>query len=121
MSSEKRYCGYCGKGFRISNWQDRKVFDEHEARCSENPNPTDLDQSFVLTREELAELAHRLWSYWSMHIAEEEEVSEKRLNRWDDLWVPYSEFTEASKDGDRDLVDRFLDEKPDYSGSSVGD
>ncbi len=67
-----------------------------------------------MSDEELAELAHRLWSHWSMHIAEEEDISQERVERWRDLWVPYGELPEGAKDTDRRLVDRFLEEQPEY-------
>ena len=66
------------------------------------------------SQEELAELAHRLWTYWSQHIAEEEDISEDRLERWKGLWIPYEDLKEEDKGDDRRLVQRFLSEKPDY-------
>jgi len=67
-----------------------------------------------MTDEELAQLAHRLWAYWSAHIAEEEDISEERLERWRDLWVPFDELSHEEQQTDRDLVARFLDERPNY-------
>ncbi len=64
--------------------------------------------------EPLAELAHRLWTHWSQHIAEEEDISEQRLERWKQLWMPYEDLGEEDKEDDRRLVQRFLSEKPDY-------
>jgi hypothetical protein len=66
------------------------------------------------TGEPLAALAHRLWTYWSQNLAEEEEISEERLERWEDLWIPYEELPEAIKDVDRELVERFAEEMPNY-------
>lgn len=71
---------------------------------------SDIEQ----TEEPLAALAHRLWTYWSQHIAEEESISEERLERWKSLWIPYDELPEESKDTDRRLVERFADEMPEY-------
>jgi hypothetical protein len=67
----------------------------------------------------MAVLAHRLWTHWSQHIAEEEDISEERLNRWQELWVPFNELSSEMKEKDEELVERFLKEKPDYEvGSS---
>lgn len=63
-------------------------------------------------------LAHRLWTHWSQHISEEEEISEDRLARWKRLWVPFEELSEEMQEKDRKLVNRFLDEKPDYRGDT---
>lgn len=64
--------------------------------------------------EPLAVLAHRLWTHWSQHIAEEEDISDERLERWRDLWVPYGDLSNAAMDTDRRLVERFCKEEPDY-------
>ena len=63
---------------------------------------------YTLTKEELAGFAHQLWMHWSQHIAEEEPISESRLDRWDKLWAEYENLSEEMKDKDRDLVDKFL-------------
>jgi hypothetical protein len=62
-------------------------------------------------------LAHRLWTHWSQHIADEEDISEQRLQRWRNLWVPYDGLPEEDKDTDRRLVERFCEEEPDYERS----
>jgi len=62
-------------------------------------------------------LAHRLWTHWSQHIAEEEDISEERLQRWRDLWIPYGELSQEAKDTDRRLVERFCEEEPNYQRS----
>lgn len=67
-----------------------------------------------MTDDDLAVLAHRLWSHWSMHIADEEDISDDRLERWQDYWVPFEELPDNVQDTDRDLVERFLEEEPDY-------
>jgi hypothetical protein len=66
----------------------------------------------------MAVLAHRLWTHWSQHIAEEEDISEERLNRWQELWVPFNELSSEMKEKDEELVERFLKEKPDYDDES---
>jgi len=59
-------------------------------------------------------LAHRLWVHWSQSIAKEENISEERLQRWRELWVPYEELSERQRDTDRQLVERYAEERPDY-------
>lgn len=68
---------------------------------------------------DLPVLAHRLWTHWSQHIAEEEDISQERLDRWKGLWVPFNELSEEMQEKDRELVDRFLDEEPDYDKDTV--
>jgi len=63
-------------------------------------------------------LAHRLWTHWSQQIAEEEDISEERLQRWQNLWIPYGELPDGAKDTDHRLVERFCVEEPDYKGSA---
>jgi len=51
--------------------------------------------------EELAELEHKQWISWSQNIAANDIVSVERLMRWQSLWVPYSQLSEADKELDR--------------------
>lgn len=69
----------------------------------------------LYSAKSISVLAHRLWTHWSQHIAEEEDISEDRLERWEGLWIPYEDLSEEDKEDDRRLVQRFLSEKPDYS------
>jgi len=62
-------------------------------------------------------LAHRLWTHWSQHIAEEEDVSEERLQRWQALWVPYGELPEVAKETDKRLVKQYWEKEPAYNRS----
>lgn len=73
-----------------------------------NPGPTDI------TKEDAAQLAHRLWTHWSQHIADEEDISEDRLERWRELWIPFYDLPAAEQNTDRELVERYLSERPDY-------
>lgn len=59
-------------------------------------------------REVLAELEHDQWIAWSKNIAETENITPARLERWKTLWVPYSTLTEAQKDQDREWADKVL-------------
>lgn len=60
-------------------------------------------------REDLAELEHDQWIAWSKNIAETEQITPARLERWKELWRPYAELTEAEKDQDREWADQALD------------
>ena len=51
--------------------------------------------------EELAALEHQQWIAWSQTIAANETISVERLMRWQSLWVPYNELSEADKESDR--------------------
>ena len=65
----------------------------------------------TVSRETLADLAHRLWMHWSQHIAAEEHISADRQARWGDLWTDYDELSEEMKDTDRELVEEMLRNK----------
>ena len=51
--------------------------------------------------EALAELEHIQWVEWSKEIANTEKLSPERLERWEKLWVAYSELDESEKESDR--------------------
>lgn len=51
--------------------------------------------------EEVANLEHEQWIAWSKDIAEKESLSEERVNRWKQYWVPYGELTDDVKEHDR--------------------
>ena len=57
-------------------------------------------------REVFAEIEHEQWIAWSKNIAETENITPARLERWQKLWRPYSELTEAEKDQDREWGDK---------------
>jgi hypothetical protein len=54
--------------------------------------------------EKLAALEHLQWCCWSRTIANEENISKDRLERWRALWVPYEELPEEYKEEDRDYA-----------------
>lgn len=66
--------------------------------------------------EHLPRLAHRLWVHWSRALVEADDVTigDERRERWRSLWVPYDDLDEADKRTDRDLVNRFRDDPPEY-------
>lgn len=51
--------------------------------------------------EKLAEIEHEQWVGWSKDIAETEQITPARLERWKKLWCPYSELSEELKELDR--------------------
>lgn len=59
--------------------------------------------------ENLSALHHEEWIYWSKGIAEEEKISEERLNRWKHYWVPYAVLPESAKAFDRLWARKALD------------
>lgn len=75
------------------------------------------EQSIDGTEAPLNALAHRLWVYWSQQIAKEEDISEERIERWKNLWIPYDELPDGAKQTDNELVDKFIQEEPNYQFS----
>lgn len=70
--------------------------------------------------EELAALEHRQWVEWSKSLAETEELSDERLDRWEDYWVDYDELDEDAKCSDRKWAKKvifLLDAHPDVEVS----
>lgn len=52
--------------------------------------------------ERIAEIEHEQWIAWSKDIAKTENIKSARLERWQQLWRPYSELTEEEKELDRE-------------------
>lgn len=59
--------------------------------------------------EKLAEVEHNQWVEWSKSMVRNENVTKETLNRWLNLWVPYSELTEDEKNSDRRYARKVLD------------
>ena len=51
--------------------------------------------------EALAALEHQQWVRWSKNIADTEDLSEDRVDRWEELWGAYSALSEEEKEKDR--------------------
>ncbi len=68
-----------------------------------------VDSKRCEIREGIAELEHEQWIEWSKAIAKAVTLPQDRLERWQKLWVPYSELTEEQKDQDRVWADKSLD------------
>lgn len=69
----------------------------------------DFKASVLEKREALAEIEHEQWIAWSKNIAETESITPARRERWEKLWRPYAELTEAEKDQDREWADKTLE------------
>lgn len=59
--------------------------------------------------EELAEIEHEQWIAWSNNIASRENLSKERLERWEKLWIPYSELSEEMKEENRKWARKVVD------------
>jgi len=64
--------------------------------------------------ERLARNEHKQWTSWSKTLADEEDLSEQRLERWEDNWKRYDELDEETKDHDRKYAERQLRKFRDY-------
>lgn len=52
--------------------------------------------------EALSALVHKQWLGWSQGIAEEEDLTDERMERWEEeCWMPYSQLSEEQKEKDR--------------------
>ena len=69
-----------------------------------------MEKEVQKLRERLASLEHEQWVEWSKNLVENECISLSRIERWQKLWKPYSELTEADKDQDRVWADKILSE-----------
>lgn len=87
--------------------------------------------------EDMADICHQEWMSWSKNISKElyvvievlkkdiefyeengienreavelVEQLEKRLGRWEGLWIPYDDLSEEMKDSDREYAQKMLD------------
>lgn len=51
--------------------------------------------------EELSELEHEQWMWWTKELCKKESIPQYIQNRWRKSWIPYSELTEEMKEHDR--------------------
>lgn len=58
--------------------------------------------------EDLAALEHDQWVHWAKDIAETEDITPERVEKWKKLFVPYNELSEDDKDKDREWVVKVL-------------
>lgn len=59
--------------------------------------------------EKLASIEHDQWMSWSKNIASTEKISKSRLERWNDLWIPYSQLFDVDKESDRAWAKKSLE------------
>ena len=81
---------------------------ELRAECLKIREGEDTKREEIKLVERLAELEHVQWIQWSMNLAEHEYISEKREDRWKELWCPYSELSEEMKEEDRKWARKVL-------------
>lgn len=51
--------------------------------------------------EELAALEHQQWMEWANTIIEEEDLSQERVDRWEEYMIPYEDLDDSTKKHDR--------------------
>jgi len=56
----------------------------------------------------LAALEHDQWVQWAKDIAETEDITPERVEKWKKLFVPYSKLSEEDKDKDREWAVKVL-------------
>lgn len=78
-------------------------FNHSKLRLSETPSPREE----IL--EKLASIEHEQWVEWSKNLAKTEVLSERRLQRWQELWIPYFELHEDAKEHDRKWARKAID------------
>ena len=60
--------------------------------------------------EQLADLEHQQWMAWAKALLKSEPgISKERKERWEKLFVPYSELSEDSKEQDRVYARKILE------------
>jgi len=97
------------------HWDADRFVDPRERLVADGGTFEDGTEQIEQYDKPLDALAHRLWIHWSQHIAEEEDISEDRLQRWRELWIPYGQLPEEAGETDRRLVQRYREEEPDYT------
>lgn len=68
--------------------------------------------------EKAAEGVHELWMGWAKILISEENLSEERVKRWNECFVPYSELSEEMKELDRKFAKQII-EKAQINESST--
>ncbi len=59
--------------------------------------------------EKVAEQVHELWMGWATRLMHEETLSQERVERWKQCFVPYSELSEEMKDLDRKFAKQLIE------------
>lgn len=59
--------------------------------------------------EKLAKLEHDQWMKWAKDIMKKEDLSEERVNRWEEeCFMPYDDLSEDMKEFDREWARKVL-------------
>ena len=58
--------------------------------------------------EAVSSVFHDAWVVWSKELAEKEKLSPERLERWQNLWVPYDQLDDKDKESDRKWARRVI-------------
>jgi len=61
--------------------------------------------------EELADLEHEQWMYWSKYVADEYDIPKELEENWEKNWQPYEDLSEDMKEKDRKWA-RKVHDKP---------
>lgn len=100
-------CPECGEQDNITSVHDTLYICNE---CSEQYNPEMIyGDKMSLVRERLAAIEHKQWMDWAETLMEEENLSDERVERWEQYMVPYDELDEETKEYDREYADDVLE------------
>lgn len=68
-----------------------------------------MSRRFQDLREALSALEHEQWREWSETLAQSEQLSPERAERWTQRWVGYEALSNEDKDLDRAYADRVIE------------
>jgi hypothetical protein len=104
------YCTYCGGSATLMGDTDLQYYYHYSIDyllgCHQRVSVDNAERMKTLGPqnpliEALAEAEHQQWMAWSKTIAETEQLTPERLDRWRKLWIPYTQLPEHQKDQDR--------------------
>ena len=101
---------------KMAEWNDK--FREYMGRIKV-PSRASVNLHDFALKEELADLEHQQWIYWSKNLALAQHIDPERLIRWKRLWnTPYKDLTTLEKRQDlvwaeyvRDVITEFIVKK----------
>lgn len=73
----------------------------------DRPEIEELDKESIARA--MAPFFHNLWWEWSNSIAQEEDISEDRLERWREYWKPYELLDENTRQSDIERAEAFVE------------
>lgn len=71
-------------------------------------NITHLIRYAASLLENLSKLEHQQWMDWAKGILKEEDISEERRKRWEELFIPYDKLSEKEKEKDREYARKIM-------------